>query len=213
MMGDENNIPSMTSTKVHDYLEDVGSKWTGQGVAMELGCWLGGSSAPLLKGLVAAGYDKTFWAFDKWRANREQVDKAGEDKKKLMVNQPLDQLYLANVFQIYRNITPVKGVMAGSLKAYNGGPIEICIFDAPKKDPVFGDCVRMLHKHWIPGVTIFGLLDYNFFARFEGVKRKQLMAPVEFIERYKNHFEIVKEWEDETPVFFRYVKEIKNLRK
>ncbi len=50
-------IPTMTSRPVHEYLEQLGSQWTGRGVAMELGCWLGASSVPLLRGLVKAGYE------------------------------------------------------------------------------------------------------------------------------------------------------------
>jgi len=45
----------MTSPEVHTYLEQLGSEWTGQGCAMELGCWLGATSVPLLQGLVQAG--------------------------------------------------------------------------------------------------------------------------------------------------------------
>ena len=68
----------MTPVEVHDYLRELGTQWTGQGVAMELGCWLGASSVPLLEGLVQVGYDKLFWAFDRWIANKQQVREARE---------------------------------------------------------------------------------------------------------------------------------------
>ena len=59
------HIPEMTPPYVHDYLRQLGREWTGQGVAIELGSWLGASAIPLLEGLVEAGYDRPFYCFDK----------------------------------------------------------------------------------------------------------------------------------------------------
>ena len=56
-MNQNNNIPAMTPPKVHDFLYQIGTMWRGEGIAMELGCWLGASSVPLLKGLTEAGYE------------------------------------------------------------------------------------------------------------------------------------------------------------
>ncbi|MBU0929950.1 MAG: hypothetical protein KJ623_02670, partial [Nanoarchaeota archaeon] len=39
-------------------------EWTGKGVAIELGSWLGATAVPLLTGLITAGYDKPFYAFN-----------------------------------------------------------------------------------------------------------------------------------------------------
>jgi hypothetical protein len=198
-------IPAMTSPQIHKYLEELGKNWTGQGVAMELGCWLGASSLALLKGLTKAGYDRPYWCFDAWRANQDQLPKAKAQGVTLKLDQDTLPIFIKNVTPTYPNIVENKGSLPGTLSNYNGDPIEICLFDAPKTNPTFNDCITHLQPSWIPGVTILGLLDYYFYRRHVGEKRKKFRAPVEFMEKYGKHFKLEKYWEDESVVFFRYL--------
>lgn len=201
-------IPTMTSNQVHEYLKQVGSGWTGQGMAVELGSWLGGSAVPLLEGLVEAGYNKLFWAFDKWQVNRDQIPKAKEHGVHLTMGQNAEPLFIDNVGNVYDNVITVKGGMPTSLGKYEGGKIEICIFDAPKQEPVFSGCINALKKHWIPGVTIIGFLDYGFYKKHTGRKREVFKAPVEFMKKYGDCFSVIKQWDDEVVVFMRYEKKL-----
>lgn len=209
-MNSYKNIPAMTPQAVHDYLNKIGREWTGQGTAVELGSWLGASAAALLDGLKEAGYDKTFWAFERWVANAQQVNMT-RDNIKLELNQDVKPIFLRNVTKIYDRVAAIKGNLPLSLGAYNDGPIELCLFDAPKSDPVFVNCVNELCVHWIPGVTILGLLDYKFYQRHNGVRREELMAPVRFMRIHGHHFKWLKDWENDvtTAVFFRYEKELR----
>jgi len=88
----------MSPPEVHDYIRDLGRTWTGQGCCMEVGCWLGATSAALLEGLVEAGYDKPFWAFDRWVANESEVRKAKDQKVKLRMKQYLSQYMLRTLW-------------------------------------------------------------------------------------------------------------------
>jgi hypothetical protein len=203
-------IPEMTPDSVHEYLREIGSQWTGKGVAIELGSWLGASAAPLLEGLVKAGYDQPFYSFDKWRCNDEQVLKSAAQGLHLVFGQDLRPIFLSNVTPIYSNIVTCKGDIRGTLKEYSKKPIEICLFDAPKREPVFSVAINALKNYWIPGVTILGLLDYYFYLSREGKERDPYLAPVRFIEQYKDHFVKIKEWDpkDNSCAFFKYVKKI-----
>lgn len=198
-------VPAMTSLQVHRYLEELGASWTGQGVAMELGCWLGASSIALLKGLVKAGYDRPYWAFDAWKANTDQIPKAKEQGVFLKSEQDTLPIFVKNTTPYYANIVEGKGSLPATLEKYNNDPIEFCIFDAPKTNPVFTNCIKRLSPHWIPGVTVLGLLDYYFYRRHTGQKRKNFRAPVDFMEKYGSHFKLEKSWENECVVFFRYL--------
>lgn len=202
-------IPAMTSQKVHDYLQELGSGWKKKGVAMEIGCWLGASATPLLIGLNKAGYDKQFWAFDRWIANDQQVQMSKDSATPLKLNQDVRPIFIENVKKVYWRIVAVKGMVPGGFVHYDRSPIEICILDAPKKEPVFTDCIKYLSQFWIPGVTVLGLLDYNFYKEKQGSARNTLLAPVRFMEKHKECFEVIKRWDTECPVFFRYVKELK----
>lgn len=201
-------VPAMTSRQVHDYLETLGRSWTGKGAAMELGCWLGASSIALLKGLVQAGYDRTYWAFDAWKATPDQLPKAKAQGVDLKARQDTLPIFLKNVRQVYTNLETIKGPLPSTLFGYDGQPIEICIFDAPKADPTFRMCIDYLQPYWIPGVTILGLLDYNFYLRHTGEKRRKFRAPVDFMEKFGDHFQIEKQWDNESVLFFRFMKKL-----
>jgi len=208
-MKETKHIPAMTSPEVHAYLEKIGTEWTGKGMAMELGCWLGATSVPLLKGLVQAGYDKDFWAFDRWWVNQAQVDKATKQGCTLVDGQDSSLIYLQNVKEVYDKIKAFRTELPGGLTNYTGGKIEILIFDAPKRNPVFTDCMNYLLPHCIPGVTIIGLLDYHFWERLEGKKRKAMRAPVEFMKKHGDHFSLLREWKvKDTATFFKYEKQM-----
>jgi hypothetical protein len=203
-------IPEMTPESVHTYLREIGSQWTGQGVAIELGSWLGASAVPLLEGLVKAGYNLPFYSYDKWRSNGAQMEKSRDQGVQLTMFQNLLPIFMSNVTPIYQNVIATRGNISETIKKYNGDPIEICIFDAPKREPVFGDAIKALKDHWIPGVTILGLLDYHFYQYHEGKEREDFLAPVRFIDAHKDNFIPIKEWplHECSCMFFKYIKKI-----
>jgi len=210
-MNQNNHIPQMTPVHVHDYLRQLGRGWTGQGVAIELGSWLGASAVPLLEGLVEAGYNRPFYCFDKWSANVEEAAKARDQGIPIRYGQDLLPMFLENVTPIYPKIRATQGRIQFKIRYYPGDPIEICLFDAPKREPVFSIAINALKPYWIPGVTVLGLLDYYFYKRKPVGEQKPYLAPVRFIESHPGCFEKIKEWGGDDPcscVFFKYVKKI-----
>lgn len=201
----------MTPPRVHEYLEQIGRKWTGLGVAVELGAWLGASSAALLTGLVEAGYNLPYYVYDRWIANEAQVKKAHTVGVTITDGQDLLPLFLKNVSG-YKHINTVQGNISNTIHTYPGGPIEVCLFDAPKRNPVFTVAIQAVLPHFIPGVTVLGLLDY-YFHRFRHPQDGRFLAPVKFIEQNSRYFKKIKEWTEpdamHSPVFFRYVKPLK----
>ena len=206
-------IPRMNTDDCLNTLTMIGRKWQGQGCAIELGCWIGASSVALLNGLNLVGYDKPFYAFDRWIANRQQVQEGNGIVKR--AGQDLHSIFLENVLSIYTGqVVTKQGNLPDSLKTgycQDYGKIEICVFDAPKTNPIFTECVRQLYEHWIPGVTILCLLDYNFYKRKEGKERNQLMAPVEFMKKNEGCFSLIHQQKGESASFFRYEKPLINI--
>ena len=205
-------VPAMTSPVVHEYLKELGLLYSGKGVVMELGCWLGGSALPLLEGLVEAGYDKQFYAFDRWKADQSQIAKAAKEGVKLKKGQDTIDLFYSNIKGTYQKVSAYKGGLPDTLcdweEEISNERVEICIFDAPKQEPIFTGCMQHILPYCIPGVTVFGLLDYHFYKRHTGIKRKRFKAPVDFLLKYAGHFQIVKGWEDQCPVFIKYTKKL-----
>lgn len=204
-MVEEKVIPAMTPLVVHNYLRSIGQSWSGSGVAMELGCWLGASSVALLEGLVQAGYDRDFYAFDLWIANNQQVEKAKAFGTNLTKNQNLTYLYRNNVNEVYDRVIITQGRIPQTLSSFPGEPIEICIFDAPKTNPTFLTSIQLLEKHFVPGRTILGLLDYYSYRKNEGMKREKLKAPCRYIADNQSKYKMIASWPQECScVFFEY---------
>ena len=201
------SIPAMTPTVVHDYLTKIGSEWTGKGVAIELGSWLGATAVPLLTGLITAGYDKPFYAFDRWQANEPEVEKAKRQGVNVYVGEDLLPLFYKNTSKVYDQMKCHKGSISLNLKQYPGDPIEICLFDAPKQDPVFSDAIQALSPHWIPGVTILGLLDYYFYKK-RPARREEILVQKRYIEQNAGCFELIADWPDQCSCAFFKVKKI-----
>ena len=202
-------VPAMSPTIVHDYLREVGRAWRGQGVAIELGSWLGATAMPLLEGLVEVGYNRPFYAYDRWAANKAEVKKAAIGGVHLHKKQNLLPICKSNLSQIYGNLRMYRGQIPAILENYPGDPIEICLFDAPKNNPTFSTAIERLSPYWIPGVTVLGLLDYYFYTTRSEEVRYRFLAPVTFIESHPNSFTKLAEWPGQTSsVFFRYEKKL-----
>ena len=198
------NIPAMTPESVHKYLYEIGRRWKGQGMAIELGSWLGATAAALGHGLKEAGYDMPFYCYDRWIANSEEVEKAKLQGMKIKTGQNLLPIFLENVRPYYRDIRAFRGPITDQLR-WNGEPIEICIFDAPKRNPTFAHAIRELSPCWIPGTTILGLLDIYFYREKGCKKREACMVQERFIKENKNSFSLLAQWPDQCDcAFFEY---------
>jgi hypothetical protein len=201
-------IPSMMPEIVHYYLAALGSYWDGHGCVVELGCWLGATTRALLDGLERAGYDRLYHAYDRWQATDEQVVKAEAQEVHLKTGQDLLPLFAKNATSplLYCH----QGELGTTLASYPQAPgelgsaVEICLFDAPKEDPLFTTCMSTLRPHFIPNVTVVGLLDYYFFK--EHPDRPELLAPVAYMEKHGKSFKKIAEWPEQCScVFFRYL--------
>lgn len=197
-------IPAMTPTCVHSYLYEIGTQWSGKGVAVEFGSWLGATAVPLVTGLTKAGYDKPFYCYDRWTANNEEVQKAKMQGINIEVGQNLFPIFLDNVSRHCKDINAFRGPITSTLK-WGDKPIEICIFDAPKRNPTFSFVMEQVAPNFIPGVTILGLLDFYFYLRCDGRKRQECKIPVRFITENGDCFIPIAQWPDQCScVFFKY---------
>lgn len=202
---EEKDIMPMVPIEVYEYISGISTQWTGKGVAVEMGCWLGGTTLSALSGLITAGYDKKYYCYDRWKATRGEVARAKKYGIELKQGEDILEMFTDNVLNMYSNIHIFKGEISESIKHYPGEPIELCFFDAPKKNPVFRQCVQALSPHWIPGVTVVGFLDYYQYMKFGGTQREQLKAPVRLIENNPDSFIEMKDfWPDASCAFFLY---------
>lgn len=205
---DLKQIPAMSTKEVHDYLNALGRAWLGKGVAVELGSWFGATATPLLTGLVKANYNLPAYFYDRWQANITEVAKAKRFGVKIKEGQNLLPFFRTNVLtsgipESLLNFN--KGNIWQTLLEWPYGPIEYCIFDAPKRTPIFIRVLKILGPSFIPGVTVLGLLDYTFYLSKTGKKRELFKVQERFINKYHEAFTLIKSWPgDCSCYFFRY---------
>lgn len=206
-------IPALTPTVVHNYLTEIGKQWKpGNGCAVELGCWFGATTVALLEGLTEAGFDQNVYCYDRWKATREQVIKAHGEGLIIHNKEDLYPLFDSNVERFDHTVITYQGNISDTIKDYPNDLIYVCLFDAPKRNPVFMDAISKLLSNFVAGETVLGLLDYYFYRGIlQSGRRKEAMAPVRFIEQFSDCFEKVAEWPEQSDcVFFKYVKKIDN---
>lgn len=161
----------MTNGPTLESLYQVGKKWSGKGVIVECGTWLGASARAMLVGAKEAGYDRPFYCFDRWQANEEEAGKAhkaGWDSIK--PNQDLEPMARENIEKVYPTVITGKGRI-GAIP-WGGGPIEIFVADGAKRGDAWLQMIDRYQPHWIDGATIC-LLDYYFYRKFDDHRREQ----------------------------------------
>ena len=169
------------------------------GDAAECGCWLGATASALLEGLMSAGFDRTFWAFDTWCANTSQVGKAAAVGVTLAVGEDLRPRFLGNMtyFPVYAHRGRAEDAN------WRGPPLEVFVLDCAKTDPAFSAVMRTFGPSLVDGATI-ALMDCRHYREFIGQQRDTRMCQERFVAAHPDAFEVVAEFAGEAPVFYRY---------
>lgn len=202
---DGNGIPAMTGADVREYIREIGRGWTGQGVAVECGAWMGASTVALAAGLKEGGYDRVLHAYDRWSANKSEVDKAAAAGVEIGLKENLRARFLANAGAVGVDVEAHACELV-FVKWWEAEPIEVFLLDAAKWEPGFSAVLRAFGPYWLPGVTTVGLLDYHYWRQFpEGRRRTQLRCQEEFVERHAGAFTVLRDYGPKrAPCFFRY---------
>ncbi len=150
-------IPSMLTDEERKYLIWLTrSVYTGRGAVLDLGPWLGASSASLAEGLERGGHAGVVHAFDlfRWERCYMQMDRApdladGDDFH------PWFRRMIAPWGQRIRSAP-------ADLTSYRwtGGPIEILFVDAAKSWALTKAILQSFGPHLMPGVTRIVLQDF-----------------------------------------------------
>jgi hypothetical protein len=200
-------IPAMTGPAKLGLLHELGSQWTGRGVAVECGSWLGATCAALATGLVKAGYDETIYCYDRWRASAQEVEKGSRKGIELALGQNLEPLFRRHVKPFYPKVATFRGKIHRA--TWCGKPIEIFLLDAAKKDPRFSKTLRIFGPSWISGVTIVAFMDiYLYRRRTDEQEIHDLKCQERFLESYPKSFEYMHDLGGSS-VCYRYIEPIR----
>lgn len=196
-------IPSMNPPEVNAYLQTTGARWSGLGAVVECGCWLGGGTARLVQGLIAAGYDRELHCYDRWQANGGEMKKARKSGVKFQNGDDILPHFLVNLAPYGVEIRANKGAIQEA--RWTEGPIEIFILDAAKQYEPFFKTLCAFGPHWIAGHTVVGFMDLKFYAKRSNPDSARYLHQRLFVEHYAGAFEVMRDNPDEEPAFYRYM--------
>jgi hypothetical protein len=156
------DVPGMIREADCRYYYWLGSRaYSGRGAVVEVGTWLGRSTIHLAAGLRDGGRSPTLHCFDRYVWDRQQAAKTALP---LEPGDDFQPWFERNVRPIYPHLR-VSKVDVNDL-VWDGGPIEILLFDAPKRLREFSSALAAFGPWLIPGVTIIVFQDYQHFPSY-----------------------------------------------
>jgi hypothetical protein len=214
-------IPTMLQPEETQYLYWLGaSVWMNDGIVLEIGPWLGGSTVCLAAGMHASGRpsEGRLHAVDNflWRAFM-----AARASLPLAPGESFEPYFLKNL-DTYRDIVVAHAatlpdeVIEGddeatskraagekvvpSLDAAPGkGPIEVLFIDGAKSWRGMAHLLRIVRERMVPGKTLLICQDYKYWGTY--------WVPM-LMARLREYFEPVHNVLGATTVAFRLVREI-----
>lgn len=183
---DRRHVRSMLTPAERDHLFEAASRrYTGQGAIVDLGTWLGGSTAAMAAGLVENPHERArmnkVHAFDRFEMNQYM--------KKTYSYPELADIPVGGSFLpvFHRNMAPWAANVeahAGDLTTYDWqhGPIEMAHVDIMKNWALTNAVLKKFFKELIPGVS---MILHQDFVHYNTVWIHLVMY------RMREHFEPV----------------------
>jgi tetratricopeptide (TPR) repeat protein len=151
-------VPSMLSQEEKQYLIWLTSeKFEGWGAIVELGTWLGSSSAALAEGLRRRNWDCKIHSFDMFRWESYMSDMAGP---LLETGQDFLPLFLKQTAPYAPWIEPNKADLRNV--SWEGGPIELLFVDSAKTWDLTNSVLKTFGPHLVPGGSRIVLQDFRY---------------------------------------------------
>lgn len=201
------SMPGMTSLAERQFLERYAADtYTGCGEIVDLGCWLGSLTIPLLRGLQANtrpevprqsvhAYDIFIW--QQWMDPFQQ-------NPLIKGRYQAGDSFLPEFLRLVRPYDAQGGlcIYAGDLcrMGWNGKAIELLVVDAMKSWELAGHVVRHFYPFLIPGKSVVFHQDFSHFYEYW----------IHLIQyRLRAHFTLLTDLPDSAGAVFSYANQIR----
>jgi hypothetical protein len=177
-------IPAMTTDAERELYYRLVRESAGRGAIVELGAWLGASTAYIAAGIRDSGFATKAHVYDKFQSKPGHAAKvkAFYDKRGLE-GAPLGPCFdefRANLGDLFEYVDPHPGQIE-NLK-WKGGPIAVLITDAPKRVPAISAVLTEFRDALQPG-AIMAWQDFCHFPSYEiPACLYRLKDRIEFVE-------------------------------
>lgn len=162
------NIPAMTTDTERECYYRLVKEGAGNGAIVELGAWMGASTAYIAAAIKDSGVQTKAHVYDKFQSKPGHVRKVKEFyDKKGMKNIPMGPC----LYALQQNLGPLMEYVEthpGQIEQMKWGdePISVLITDAPKRVPQISPVLTTLRKALQPG-SIMAWQDFCHFPSYE----------------------------------------------
>ncbi len=178
-------IPAMTTDAERECYYRLAKEGAGKGAIVELGAWMGASTAYIAAGVRDAGVKAKVQVYDKFQSKpgHARKVKAFYDKRGIADKMPVGPC----LYALQQNLGPLMDHVEthpGLIEQMKWGaePIAVLITDAPKRVPQISPVLTTLRKALQPG-SIMAWQDFCHFPSYEiPACLYRLRDHIEFVE-------------------------------
>lgn len=135
--------------------------YTGQGAIVELGSWLGLSSAHLAAGLRDSGFAGELHCFDRFTWDQKKPVDVG---RVLRLGDDTTDVFLAHVKPVFERVVAHRTEIESM--RWDGGPVEILFLDAPKGRKPFVHVLALFQPYLDPAFSYVASQDFGLPTAF-----------------------------------------------
>jgi hypothetical protein len=163
-----NTIPAMTTDAERECYYRLAKEGAGKGAVVELGAWLGASSAYIAAGIRDSGVETKAHVYDQFQSKPGHIRKVKEFYSKRNISKaPIGPCLLAfeqNLGGLVKFVEPHQGRIENL--EWDDEPISVLVTDAPKRVGVISPMLTTLRKALRPG-SIMAWQDFCHFPSYE----------------------------------------------
>lgn len=164
----ERMIPAMTTDAERECYYRLAKEGAGKGAIVELGAWLGASTAYIAAGIKDSGAEVKAQVYDRFKSDPSHARKVKAFyKRNGEQNIPLGSCFdefKNNLGELLKFVEPHQGEIA-DIK-WGGEPISVLITDAPKRVPQISAVLTEFRKALQPG-SVMAWQDFCHFPSYE----------------------------------------------
>jgi hypothetical protein len=188
-------IPAMTTDAERECYYRLAKEGAGKGAIVELGAWMGASTAYIAAGVRDSGVPAKVQVYDKFQSKPGHIRKVKEFYSKRGIDRapvgPCLATFRDNLGSLMAHVQPHQGQIE-KIK-WNGDPISVLITDAPKRVPQISAVLTEFRKALQPG-SIMAWQDFCHCPSYE--------IPA-CLYRIRDHIEFVEAVVPGTTLVFR----------
>jgi hypothetical protein len=161
----------MTTDAERDCYYRLAKEAAPKGTIIELGAWMGASTAYIAAGIRDSGADRKALVFDKFQSKPGHIRKVKEFYSKRGIDKapvgPCMETFMANLGGLMRYVEPRQGQIERTIALpWADNSVSLLVTDAPKRVPQISPVLTALQKALQPG-SVMAWQDFCHFPSYE----------------------------------------------